>query len=147
VLADLGAGIGAPVVECLGAADLGLVVTTPEPTALADAYALIKCVVRYRGEPRPLRMGLVVNQAESRSVARAAHDRIDRVCRRFLGGSMPLLGIVRRDRRATAAVRQRTPLVAGWPGAPASRDLRALSVMVAAVTPGVGCSRRGGGLP
>ncbi|HHN78622.1 MAG TPA: hypothetical protein ENK11_08135 [Phycisphaerales bacterium] len=140
VLVDLGAGIGASVIETMASSDLGIVVTTPEPSALADAYALIKCVTRYRGDARPIRMGLVVNMVDSRASGRAAHDRIDRVCRRFLGGSMPLLGLIRRDRRIGDSVRTRTPLLAGRPHGPAARDLRRCAEFVAAITP-----RRGGG--
>ncbi len=147
VLTDLSAGIGASVIETMAASDLGLVVTTPEPTSLADAYALIKCVVRLRGDPRPLGLGLVVNQAESKAVARATHDRIDRVCRRFLGGSMPLIGVIRRDKRAGTAVRSRTPLVVGWPNSPAARDIRSLAEIVSAIAPMAGGSRRGEVLP
>lgn len=147
VLVDLGAGISAPVIESVAASDLGVVITTPEPAALADAYALIKCVTRHRGDERPLRLGLVVNMAESRSAGRAAHDRIDRVCRRFLGGSMPLLGVVRRDKRVAQSSRRRVPLLSGWPGCPASRDLLGLSEVVSGVTPRVSRCGTGGHRP
>ncbi|MBZ0172507.1 MAG: P-loop NTPase, partial [Phycisphaerales bacterium] len=135
VITDLGAGIGASVIETVAASGLGVIVTTAEPSSLADAYALIKCVTRHRGDPRPLGMGLVVNMIESRSVGRAVHDRIDRVCRRFLGGSMPLLGLIRRDRRVAASVRTRTPLLAGNPHGPAARDLQNLADLIAAIAP------------
>ncbi len=141
VLVDLGAGIGAPVIETVASSDLGVIITTPEPSSLADAYALIKCVTRHRGDARPLRMGLIVNMVDSRATGRAAHDRIDRVCRRFLGGSMPLLGMIRRDRRIAESVRTRTPLLAGRPHGPAARDLRRCADFVAAITPRRG--RRG----
>jgi flagellar biosynthesis protein FlhG len=95
VLADLGAGIGPSVVETVAASDLGVIVTTPDPSAIADAYALVKCVVQHRGDARPLRMGLVVSMAPGRSAGRETHARIDRVCRRFLGGAIPLLGVIR----------------------------------------------------
>lgn len=134
-LVDLGAGIGAPVIEIVAASDLAVIVTTPEPASLADAYALIKCVTRYRGDTRPLRMGLIVNMIDSKAAGRSAHDRIDRVCRRFLGGSMPLLGMVRRDRRIADSVRTRTPLLAGRPHGPAARDLRRCAELVAAIAP------------
>ncbi len=147
VLVDLGAGIAAPVVESVASADLGVVVTAPEPTALADAYALIKCVTRHRGDERPLRIGLVVNMADSRSAGQAAHERIDRVCRRFLGGAVPLLGVIRRDRRASMAAASRVPLAAGWPRTAASRDLRRVAEMIGAVTPRIGRSFARGGQP
>lgn len=147
VLVDHGAGISAPIIESVAASDLALIVTTAEPAALADAYALIKCVTRHRGDPRPLRMGLVVNMVETRGEGRAAHARIDRVCARFLGGSMPLIGLVRRDKRALLASRGRVPLLAGWPFAPASRDIREIAGMIAALAPRIGRVTGGGTRP
>ncbi|USN98604.1 MAG: P-loop NTPase [Phycisphaeraceae bacterium] len=147
VLIDLGAGIGAPVVEAVAASDLGVIVTTAEPAALADAYALIKCVTRHRGDPRPLRIGLVVNMVDTRAIGRAAHERIDRVCQRFLGGSMPLIGLVRRDKHVAYSVRRREPLLACHPRGPAARDLRALAAMIAAIAPRIGRSTTEGALP
>ena len=135
VLADLGAGIGPSVVETVAASDLGLIVTTPDPAAIADAYAIIKCVVQHRGDPRPLRMGLVVTMVPSKPAGRAAHARIDRVCRRFLGGAIPLLGVVRRDERVVQAARRRQPLLARHRRSPAARDLRGLSALVGAIAP------------
>lgn len=137
-IADLGAGIGPSVIEPVAASDLGVIVTTPDPAAVADAYAIIKCVVRHRGDPRPLRMGLVVTMAESRSVGRETHARIDRVCRRFLGGALPLLGVIRRDERVVQATRRREPLLARRGGGPAQRDLRSVSALIGMLAPRAG---------
>lgn len=135
VIADLGAGIGPSVVETVAAADLGIIVTTPDPAAIADAYAIIKCVVQQRGDPRPLRLGLVVTMVSGRAEARAAHSRIDRVCRRFLGGTVPMLGMVRRDARVVQAARRREPILAGRSFGPAARDLRSLAALIEALAP------------
>jgi flagellar biosynthesis protein FlhG len=138
VIADLGAGIGPSVVETVAASDLGIIVTTPDPAAIADAYAIVKCVVQHRGDPRPLRMGLVVTMAASKSAGRDAHARIDRVCRRFLGGAIPLLGVVRRDEQVVRAARRREPLLARRAVSPAARDLRGLSALVGMLAPRTG---------
>lgn len=135
VVADLGAGIAPSVIETVAASDLGLIVTTPDPAAIADAYAIIKCVVAYRGDPRPLRLGVVVTMVSGRAEARQAHARIDRVCRRFLGGAVPMLGMVRRDARVVQAARRREPLLSGRAGGPAARDLRGLAALVGALAP------------
>ena len=135
VIADMGAGIGLSVIETVAAADLGLIVTTPDPAAIADAYAIIKCVVQHRGDPRPLRMGIVVTMVSGRNEARTTHARIDRVCRRFLGGEIPLLGMVRRDGRVVQAARHRAPLLANRSLGPAARDLRGLAALVEALAP------------
>src|SRR4030095_6298620 len=46
VLIDTGAGLGREIISFMNCADMAVIVTTPEPTAIADAYALIKCVAR-----------------------------------------------------------------------------------------------------
>lgn len=138
VVADLGAGIGPSVIETVAAADLGIIVTTPDPAAIADAYAIVKCVVQHRGDPRPLRMGLVVSMAPSKAAGRAVHGRIDRVCRRFLGGALPLLGTVRRDERVVQAALRREPLLSRRSIGPAARDLRGLAALIGMLTPQTG---------
>lgn len=137
-IADLGAGIGPSVIEPVAASDLGVIVTTPDPASVADAYAIIKCVVRHRGDQRPLRMGLVVTMAESRALGRETHARIDRVCRRFLGGAIPLLGVIRRDDRVIQAARRREPLLSRRTGGAAQRDLRSVGALIGMLAPRVG---------
>src|SRR5262249_30770337 len=82
VIIDTAAGVGPSVLDFLYAADLALVVATPEPTAIADAYALIKCLHAGRLDAGARRdhaaqpaVALVVNQADPREAA-AVHARI-----------------------------------------------------------------------
>jgi flagellar biosynthesis protein FlhG len=126
VVIDTAAGIGPSVLDFLRAADLALVVTTPEPTAIADAYALIKCLHAGHDAPADLRLGLVVNQSRA-DEARAVHARIAAVCARFLGLSLPFAGSVAQDLQVATAVRRRTPLLLHAPSSPASRDIRCLA--------------------
>ena len=129
-IVDCGAGIGPTVVEFLGAACLGLVVTTPEPTAIADAYALIKAAVLRAREGRGRAgLALVVNQAKSEKEARAVHARIDQVARRFLDERIAFAGAVREDDAVAAAVRARWPVALRSPRSRAARDIRSLSGM------------------
>ncbi|HYE03441.1 MAG TPA: P-loop NTPase [Phycisphaerales bacterium] len=126
---DTAAGIGADVRAFVAAADLALLVTTPEPTAIADCYALIKCVCGEAGaaRPGPGGLALVVNQAESRSGSCEVHARLAAVCARFLRRDLPLLGSVAQDVRVPGAVRARSPLLLRSPRSPAARDLRGLA--------------------
>lgn len=134
VVIDCGAGIGATVLEALGHACLGLVITTPEPTAIADAYALIKAaVVRSRdtrGGRADAGIALVVNQVRRPREGRAVHERIDQVARTFLHARIAYAGAVREDGAIGAAVRARWPVALRSPRARSSRDIRALSGMI-----------------
>jgi flagellar biosynthesis protein FlhG len=129
VLIDTGAGIGRDVLAFAAAADRLLVVLTPEPTSIADAYGLIKCAVtRARasggGEPR---VGLVVNEVRRHTEAERVSARLSGTCERFLGCCPALLGSVRLDERVGQAVRRRQPHLLAWPRCPASRDVRLLA--------------------
>ncbi|MEO1129807.1 MAG: MinD/ParA family protein, partial [Planctomycetota bacterium] len=123
VIVDCGAGVGESVVSLVHAAHLAFVVTTPEPTAIADAYALIKVLAR-RGAQHAQ---LVVNQVRRRKEADAVHGRIAAVAARFLQQQVPLAGCVRFDEKVRAAVRQRQPFLLESPGSRAARDVRSLS--------------------
>lgn len=125
---DCGAGIGSGVMSLVGCADQSLIVTTPEPTAIADAYALIKCVLAAR-EPaqRPApRLSLLVNQAANQEEGRRVHARIAAVCDRFLGYPLELAGVIEHDDRVRAAVRERRPFLAASPKSSAARAVRTL---------------------
>jgi flagellar biosynthesis protein FlhG len=133
VLIDAAAGVGQGVTSLLHAADLAIVVTTPEPTAIADAYALVKCLVMEAEHPPTSeedRIALVVNQSREPMEAFATHARIARVCERFLGLNLPMLGFVAQDVRVGEAVRAQKPVVLMDPGAPASRSMADLAVAI-----------------
>jgi flagellar biosynthesis protein FlhG len=150
LVVDLGAGIGPTVTSLMRAADLALVVCTPEPTSIADAYALVKCLhlsgkglgmgaggvggaVGLGGGPDAMpRVGLVVNQALDEREARAVHARMNSVTERFLCCSLTMEGWVAQDRRVGQAVRARTPLVVGDPLAPASVGIVRLATRLSA---------------
>lgn len=129
LLIDSAAGIGPDVTGMLAAADLALVVTTPEPTAMADAYALIKCLASTDREAIEERaqLGVVVNQTRSTAEAFATHARLAQVCDRFLAMSVPMLGFVAHDVRVGEAVRAQSPLLVRTPSSPAAHNVQELS--------------------
>ena len=131
VMIDTSAGIMPGVTAFMNAADLGLIVATPEPTSIADAYALIKCVVgtsAREGRSRA-RLALVVNQASAKEAAEV-HDRLARVCQRFLSYELPMIGSIRRDKRVMTAVKRRQPFMLWAPRTAAGRDMAALGKRV-----------------
>ncbi len=126
---DCGAGISSNVVGFACAADEVLLVTTPEPTAMTDAYALLK--VLGRGEVRP-DVGLVVNQAQSPREAQETADRFGATAARFLGTPVDCAGRIPRDDCVAAAVRRRVPLLFAYPHSPAAAGISALADRLAA---------------
>src|SRR5665213_3729264 len=108
ILIDTGAGISPNVLAFTRAADHVLVVTTPEPTAITDAYAVIKVLSR-DGDQR--RISLLINQVKAAGEAKLVHDRIAKVARQFLGIIIYDAGYMVSDEQVPAAVRKRMPFV------------------------------------
>ena len=124
LIIDTGAGITRNVVHFAAAADEVIVVTTPEPTAITDGYALIKTISREKGFGR---IRLVVNQAAGELEADRVSARIRMVSRRFLDLDIENLGYILADRRVGLAVRRKRALVLEYPKSPASQCIRALA--------------------
>lgn len=120
ILVDVGPGVSPTVVSLALACDRLVLVTTPEPTSLADAYATLKIVTRER---RDVEMQVVVNFVRDAQEARDAHARLSRVSRRFLELDPPLLCELVKDVRYEDAAKRQVPLVQAFPTATASRQL------------------------
>jgi flagellar biosynthesis protein FlhG len=124
MILDCGAGISQNVLAFAHSANELMIVTTPEPTALTDAYALIKVLSR---APRPPSVGLVVNQSVSAREGHLVAQRVASVAARFLGIGLTTAGLVLHDQHVPLAVRQRVPFVVKYPDSPASTCIAALA--------------------
>src|SRR5690606_9603604 len=127
LLIDCGAGIGRAVLSFLAAADRCLVVTTPEPTAITDAYALIKVAVGAGGSPGAGAFDTGLPTVDPARVSTAAQERIAGVCRRFLGMRPLLAGWTPRDEAVHRAVRTRTPFMLDGAKRPAAQRIDMLA--------------------
>jgi flagellar biosynthesis protein FlhG len=124
LLIDTGAGIGETVLSLVLAADEAVVVTVPEPTALADAYALMKLVVRdYPAYP----FHVLINMVRDESQARQIHRSLTEILVRFLAYRPGDAGHVVMDPCVTEAVVRQEPFILTWPRARASRCVEALA--------------------
>lgn len=124
VLLDCGAGISKNVTTFAAAADRTIVVTTPEPTAITDAYATIKTM--HRGLA-PTDVRLLVNQAASRAEARRTYARVSQVADRFLKQRVADAGYLLQDMHVQLAVRCRCPFVIRYPHCAASACMSAVA--------------------
>jgi flagellar biosynthesis protein FlhG len=151
ILIDTGAGISPNVLSFTRAADHVLVVTTPEPTAIADAYAVVKCVTKRDAgvssyyEPTGRRVSLLVNQARSQAEGKLVYDRIAKVARQFLGVMLYDAGHVPADDNVPAAVRRRVPFVLASPRCPATAAIVRLAMRLEQGVALAAASPAGGG--
>ncbi len=124
VLFDTGAGAGRVVTEFLAAAQEVVVVTNPEPTAMMDAYSLMKLVA---AQGAGQRWYLLVNMALSEDEASTTAKSLIKAAGKFLGQDVSYLGWLPRDNEVLTAVRRQTPWVDGAPGSTVTRRLKELA--------------------
>jgi len=124
LLIDTGAGISTNVTFFATAAQETLVVVTPEPTALTDAYALIKVLATRYAEHS---FAVLVNMARSEFEARKTFTQLTRVAERFLHVNLRWAGHVPYDPEVPEAVRRQQPVLELAPATAATRAFEALA--------------------
>ena len=124
VIIDTGAGIGSNVINFALASDEVIVVTTPEPTSITDAYAMIKSIIIHN--PKKI-LRLIVNRTLSSLEARRVTDRIKTISSRFLNTSVSSLGFVIEEDFVRKSVRSQRPLLVSYPGSRSASCLTHLS--------------------
>jgi flagellar biosynthesis protein FlhG len=138
IVIDTAAGISNSVVSFCLAADHVLVVTTPEATAMTDAYGMVKVLVRKRYEGP---ISVVVNMAHSVAEGKRIYQRLADVAARFLRADLYYAGVLLKDERLCAAVRARQPVVLAYPKSQIASSFDALAARLG----GIDCSRANNG--
>lgn len=121
IIIDTGAGLSDTVLCMCLAADEVILVATPEPTSVTDAYALIK-LLSSRDREKEIR--LVVNRAETPGEAEDIASKLAHVAARFLELDLRGLGYVLSDPLVVRSVKQQTPFMIGYPRSRASMCVR-----------------------
>jgi len=112
VIIDTSAGVSNNVLSFVAAADDAIIVTTPEPTAITDAYGIIK-IIATEIENLNIGLKLVVNRVKSVTEGRRVAERIINISGQFLNLKVEYLGCIYDDPVVpTGVVRQRPFLVA-----------------------------------
>lgn len=124
IVVDTGAGISRDVCVFCEAAHHTVVVTTPEPTSITDAYAMIKRItLAHTG----VRISLLVNMVDSRAEAKRVFQRLTNATQKFLDTALYDAGYVLRDDHVPQAVRNREAVVIAHPRCQASYCFLALA--------------------
>jgi flagellar biosynthesis protein FlhG len=124
ILFDTGAGISKNTTAFLAAADDVVVVTMPEPTAVVDAYAVIKMLSR---EADHGDLWILLNQCSGREEADRFATGIAVTANKLLNTYVEKLGYIVSDPRVPLAVRARRPFSLAYPGCPAAACLRSIA--------------------
>ncbi len=127
VLLDSAAGIGPSVLWFNNFADHNIVLLTPDPTSLTDAYALIKTLSREFGRDH---FQLILNFARDEQEAQQTFTRIQRVAKKYLDVEVAYLGAIPNDVAVYKAVRQQVPFIRGLPESRAARAVQLLAAKI-----------------
>ncbi len=108
VIIDTGAGVSNNVISFIAAADDVIIVTTPEPTAITDAYGIIK-IIATEVDNLELGLKLVVNRVGSVSEGKRVANRVISIASHFLNLKVDYLGFVFQDKLVHSAVISQKP--------------------------------------
>ena len=124
ILIDCSAGIAENVIGIVLAASQVVVLTTPEPPAVVDAYAMIKVI--HRHAPEKL-ISLVVNNAGGISEAAQIYKQLNTATKRFLRHRLDFLGAIPQDSQLVEAVCHQTPVIEYAPESASSRAMKLIA--------------------
>jgi flagellar biosynthesis protein FlhG len=124
VLVDTAAGIGPAVLWFNTLVDYNILVVTPDPTAITDAYALIKVLSR---DYHRRKFHLLLNSVASDKEGRQVYEHLARVASQFLHLQLQYLGMVPRDAAVSRGVREQAPFLKLVPQSKASQAVTALA--------------------
>lgn len=112
IIIDTSAGVSRNVLSFVAAADDVIIVTTPEPTAITDAYGIIK-IIATEIENIDLGMKLIVNRVKSVTEGKKVSERVINIAGQFLNVKLDYLGYVYDDTAVQNAVLHQKPFMAG----------------------------------
>lgn len=121
VILDTGAGLSDENLRFILASDDVILVTTPEPTSITDAYSIVKMV--HVKDPN-VHMKLIINQCTTEKEGQQTADNFRQVTQQFLGKEIGTLGFIPSDANIPAAVKKQVPFLLAFPNTYASQAMR-----------------------
>lgn len=128
VIIDTGAGITDSVMEFVMVSPEVLLVVTPEPTSITDAYSLLK-VLRRMDDFNPLykTINVISNRVTTDNEGIEIFHKMNTVSSKFLNTKLEYLGAVPQDRNASMAIIEQKPVVVAYPTTPAAKAINELA--------------------
>lgn len=131
IIIDTGAGISDGLMRFVGVSDRTLLVATPEPTSITDAYAVMKSINRYylKVNEKPM-IQMIANRVSTFEEGRELYQKLDKVVSKFLTVNLTYLGGILQDLSITKAVMAQKPVTMSNPNAPASKAFMDIATMI-----------------
>jgi flagellar biosynthesis protein FlhG len=119
IIIDTSAGVSNNVLGFIAAADDAIIVTTPEPTAITDAYGIIK-IIATEIENLNLGLKLIVNRVKSVTEGKKVAERVINIAGQFLNMKIDYLGYVYDDQGVGTSVLHQKPFLVSEPNGKAA---------------------------
>lgn len=128
IIIDTGAGISSSVLEFVAASSEVLLVATPEPTSITDAYALLKSLNRCASyQPGTTAVKMVANQVRDSRDTRELFEKIGTVVNKFLDIEVDFLGGIPYDANVSKSVMLQKPIIIAQPGSPVAKSVQRIA--------------------
>lgn len=123
LIIDNPAGISENVLSYIKFSDYSIIVITPEPTSLTDAFALIRVTIQ-RGYQQPFQV--IVNNASNKVYAYSIFKRFCMAVEKHIGSQVNYLGHIVSDELIASSVCLQNPVVLQYPNSASARDFHEL---------------------
>jgi flagellar biosynthesis protein FlhG len=127
IIMDTGAGVNKSVLGFIACCDDLIIVTTPEPTSLTDAYSLLKAVKHFKIKDSAK---VIVNRSLDNNEANITFKKFNNAVVKFLDMKLDYLGKIGEDRKLSYAVRAQQPVIVSYPGSGAAQDINKIASVI-----------------
>jgi len=125
ILIDTGAGLSNSVLSFVLSAQEIIIVTTPEPTSITDAYAMIKTI---NLKDKNKKIKVIVNRVENITEGNIAFEKLNNASKRFLSMDLEKLGHIFDDNSVSKSVKKRRPFTMEYPNSIASKNIKNIAI-------------------
>ncbi|MFL0246764.1 MinD/ParA family protein [Candidatus Clostridium stratigraminis] len=124
IIMDTGAGINRSVLGFVACCEELIILTTPEPTSLTDAYSLLKAIKHFKIKNKAK---VVINRALDEEEAVHTYNKYNNAVTNFLKINLEYLGSIAEDKKLVQAVRSQQPFILSYPNCDASKDINSIA--------------------
>ncbi|MDR1000665.1 MAG: MinD/ParA family protein [Clostridiales bacterium] len=141
ILIDTGAGISRSVLNFILASTETILVATPEPTSVADAYAMIKSLRREANASHAIK--IVTNMAATITEGQDIYEKLSKVSEQFLGVKLEQLGTLPQDSIVPRAVKRQEPFMLSYPNSECAKAIEKIAYKLLNIEPAKAASLSG----
>lgn len=132
ILMDTGAGVSRDVLSFISASEELIIITTPEPTSLTDAYSLIKAADHFKLKENAK---VIVNKAFYKEEGIETFNKLNRAVTKFLKIKVEYLGYILDDKKLVEGVRSQKPFVTLYPNCDAAKNIEEIAEKITGQNP------------